>query len=707
MGVPPDSAPGLAPAFRLFARGCGLAVAALASLVLAGWILDLDGLTVLFPGFIPMPAHTAVSLLLAGVAVALTAPARAPAVARRAAQALGVVVVLGAGSTALEWIGAGPLGVARISVVAGEENPVRPPLLAALSLLLIGLSLVLLDRKTGTGARPAQLLALSSGLVPLQTLMSFAYGVRPHYGGSHFNQVAPHAAVGLALVTAALLAARPEESPMRLLASDGPGGALVRRLLLPVVLIPMMLGWIFLVGGPRLGQYEALVGASLVVVSAVVGGSLVVWRNAREVQAADDERARVEETLRAEREWLRRVEAERMSLLEREQLARAEAERASRAKDEFIATLSHELRTPLNSVLGWARLLRTGKLEPAGVLQAVEAIGRGATTQAQIVDDLLDVSRIVRGALRLDVRPVDLGPVIEAAVETVQPAARARDIEIAVEHGAPAPVSGDPGRLQQVIWNLLANAIKFTPPGGRVLVRTEAAAEGVQIAVSDNGKGISPEFLPHLFERFRQADSSTTRAHGGLGLGLAIVRHLVEAHGGTVAAESAGPGLGSTFYVRLPVASPRARRATGEQAPVPTPVAGAEARAPTSLRALRVLVVDDDADTREALARILAQAGASVSSAASAEEALERLQAAPPDVLLSDIAMPGHDGYDFIRAVRALAPERGGKVPAAALTAFTQGDRRREALQAGYQVWLAKPIEPAALTEAVARLAGR
>lgn len=705
--MPSDSAPSLAPAFRLFARGCGLAVAALAALVLAGWILDVDALTVLFPGFIPMPAHTAVSLLVGGLAVALTSRGRASRATRRAAQAMGALVAAGAIATILEYLGTGPLGVARIAMVAGEEHPVRPPLLAALSLLLVGASLLLLDRKRGTGARPAQLLALAGGLVPLQTLMSFAYGVRPHYGGSHFNQVAPHAAVGLALLTAGLLATRPEEQPMRLLASDGPGGALVRRLLLPVVLIPMMLGWIFLVGGPRLGQYEALVGASLVVVSAVVGGSLVVWRNAREVQAADDERARVEETLRAEREWLRRVEAERMSLLEREQLARAEAERASRAKDEFIATLSHELRTPLNSVLGWARLLRTGKLDAAGINQAVEAIGRGATTQAQIVDDLLDVSRIVRGALRLDVRPVDLGPVIEAAVETVQPAARGREIEIAVEHGAPAPVSGDPGRLQQVIWNLLANAIKFTPPGGRVLVRTEAVAEGVQIVVADNGKGISPEFLPHLFERFRQADSSTTRAHGGLGLGLAIVRHLVEAHGGSVAAESAGPGLGSTFYVRLPLAAPRQRRATGEQTPVMTSMMASDPRPPASLKALRVLVVDDDADTREALARLLEQAGAQVASAGSAEEALEKLRRSPPDVLLSDIAMPGRDGYDLIRAIRSLAPEQGGRVPAAALTAFTQGDRRREALLAGYQVWLAKPIEPVALTEAVARLAGR
>jgi CheY-like chemotaxis protein len=340
------------------------------------------------------------------------------------------------------------------------------------------------------------------------------------------------------------------------------------------------------------------------------------------------------------------------------------------------------------------------------VSQAVEAIERGATTQAQIVDDLLDVSRIVRGALRLDVRPVDLAPVISAAVDTVRPAARAKEIEIAVFHGAPGAVAGDPGRLQQIVWNLLANAIKFTPPGGRVEVRTEAADEGVQISVVDNGNGIPREFLPHLFERFRQADSSTTRAHGGLGLGLAIVRHLVEAHGGTVGADSAGPGLGSTFTVRLPLAAPRPRRTGESMAVVAQPVPPAPGPGP-SLASLRVLVVDDDPDTREAVRRLLEQAGAQVASVASAEEALAALQQAPPDVLLSDIAMPGRDGYELIRRVRALAPDRGGRVPAAALTAFTQVEHRREALVAGYQIWLPKPVEPTALTEAVARLAGR
>ncbi len=698
-------------AFRRFSRFGGMAVAGLGAIVLAGWFAGVDALTRLFPGSIPMGPDAALALVACGLGAALAAPATARPSALRAARILGALgAVLGALILAEHLTGRG-LPVDRllfpVRVQPGELHPGRMPLLVTLSTLLLGLSLASLDWARPSGFRPGPVLALAAGLVPLQALVSFAYGLRPVPLGSVLAQTPPPAAVGLGLLTAAVLAARPEEGPVRLLSSHGPGGTLTRRLLLPVVLIPVVLGYVFVVIGPWLGQYEALMGASMLVVSAVVTGSLVVWRNAREVQRSDDERTRVEETLRAEREWLRRVEAERMSLLEREQAARAEAERASRAKDEFIATLSHELRTPLNSVLGWARLLRTGKLDAAGVAQAVEAIERGATTQAQIVDDLLDVSRIVRGALRLDVRPVDLAPVIAAAVDTVRPAAQAREMEIAVVHGAHGPVAGDPGRLQQVVWNLLTNAVKFTPPGGRVEVRTEAVADGVQISVSDNGKGIPREFLPHLFERFRQADSSTTRAHGGLGLGLAIVRHLVEAHGGTVGAESPGPGLGSVFTVRLPLAAPlRTRPRSGEAMAVVTQLPAGSDPAP-SLASLRVLVVDDDPDTREAVRLLLEQAGAEVVSAGSADEALEALQRAPPDVLVSDIAMPGRDGYDLIRQVRLLAPERGGRVPAAALTAFTQIEHRREALVAGYQVWLPKPVEPTALTEAVARLAGR
>jgi signal transduction histidine kinase/CheY-like chemotaxis protein len=448
-------------------------------------------------------------------------------------------------------------------------------------------------------------------------------------------------------------------------------------------------------------------GIAIALAGALLAG---VARAAQARRALERERDAVRETLEAVRAAAeaerRRGDAERARLGAAEQAARAEAERADRAKDEFVATVSHELRTPLNTVLGWARLLRLGKLDAAASARAIESIERSAQNQAQIVDDLLDVSRIAKGQLRLDIRPVELVPVIEAAVDAVRPAATARGISIAaVLVPRAGPVAGDPGRLQQVVWNLLSNAVKFTSEGGRIEVRLEGDAREVTIRVKDTGAGIDAAFLPHLFERFRQADSSSTRVHGGLGLGLAIVRHLVEAHGGSVAAASDGPGKGATFTVRLPVTPARPRRAqtaapaSDGAAPSPRPFA--------TLERVRVLIVDDDPDTVEVVRQVLESAGAQVTAAASAGEALAALSARPPDVLLSDLGMPGEDGYALIRKIRSLDPARGGRVPAAALTAYAQAEDRRQALLAGFQVYLPKPVEPAELTAAVARLAGR
>jgi signal transduction histidine kinase len=406
-------------------------------------------------------------------------------------------------------------------------------------------------------------------------------------------------------------------------------------------------------------------------------------------------------------ELRRRYETEACDLREAARAAQLEAEQASRARDEFVATVSHELRTPLNAVLGWARLLRLGKLDAAASARAVETIERSAATQAQTVDDVLDVSRIQRGELRLDVHPVDLIPAIEAAVEAVRTAAAARHIVLAMSLSPRAGlVAGDQGRLQQVIWNLLSNAVKFTPAGGRVEVRLEREGDEVVLSVKDTGAGIDPAFVPHLFERFRQADSSSTRAHGGLGLGLALVRHLVEAHGGSVRAESEGRGRGSTFVVRLPAAVQR-RAQAGASRGVPVAAAPEGPWPLAGLSRLRVLVVDDDPDSREVVREVLEQAGAVVAVAGSTPEALRVIAERPPDVLLSDLGMPGEDGYQLMRRVRALDPVAGGSVPAAALTAYTQAENKRAAQEAGFQGYLAKPIDPAELTAAVARLAGR
>ena len=402
------------------------------------------------------------------------------------------------------------------------------------------------------------------------------------------------------------------------------------------------------------------------------------------------------------------AESERDRLLESERHARAEAERASRIKDEFLAVVSHELRTPLNAIFGYAQLLRMGPQSPEETSQGLEVIERNARMQGQIIEDLLDMSRIVSGKIRLDVRRVDLPPVIDAAIETVRAAADAKGIGILPTLDPHAgPVSGDPGRLQQVVWNLLSNAIKFTPKGGRVRVLLQRVNSHVEILVSDNGAGIRPDFLPHVFERFRQAESPTTRRHGGLGLGLSIARSLVEAHGGTVRVESEGEGRGATFAVTLPLSPVRATPEDDDRVH-PTAVSGAgPSKDGPSLNGVRVLVVDDEPDGRALVRRILEGCGAEVLAAGSAREALELLDGQRVDVLLSDIGMPDEDGHTLLRKLRARGTADGAQVPAAALTAFARTEDRTRALLAGFQTHLAKPVEARELIATVASLAGR
>ena len=383
------------------------------------------------------------------------------------------------------------------------------------------------------------------------------------------------------------------------------------------------------------------------------------------------------------------------------QEARSHAEAANRAKDEFLSVLSHELRTPLTPIIAWTRMLRRAGLEPETVRRALDAIERSTKSQAHLVEDLLDVSRIVSGKLHIDPRPVELSEVIEAAVESVRPAADARSIRIRLLLDPEAGVVlGDPQRLQQVVWNLLSNAIKFSPAGGRVEVRLEADGSHVELEVSDAGQGIPAEFLPHLFERFRQADSSTTRAHGGLGVGLAIVHHLIERHGGTVRAESPGPGQGATFTVRLPATARRSDPSAVE--PARRPPAGDY----PNLRGVRVLIVDDDRDTGEVLESLVIACGAEATTASSTAEALAVLARRRVDVLVSDIGMPGDDGYALIQRIREGERQReSGLLPAIALTAYARPEDREQALVSGFQAHVAKPVEPAELLAVIARFA--
>jgi PAS domain S-box-containing protein len=442
------------------------------------------------------------------------------------------------------------------------------------------------------------------------------------------------------------------------------------------------------------------------------------------------------------------AEEEAARFLVREREARREAENADRLKDEFLATLSHELRTPLTSVLGWATLIRQGDVDEANYAVAMETIERNARLQARLIDDLLDVSRIITGNLRLELRPIDLAPVVEAARDAVRPAAEAKGIQLQTTFDSQAcTIKGDPNRLRQVVWNLLLNAIKFTPRDGRVAADLRCANSSVLLTVSDSGEGIEAEFLPHAFDRFRQAEGSISRRQGGLGLGLAVVRHLVELHGGSVSAKSPGKGMGATFTVELPLAagsnaggagsagvSPaetsetaqhqhasqdaKTRSRRGADAPKidateATDYAGQRATKlrtdnATQLTGVRVLVVEDDEDARALIGTMLERSGAVVISASSVTEALQAFDVASPDtpinVLVSDIGMAGEDGYDLVRKVRLLAPERGGLTPAIALTGYASRKDRAQAIEAGYQAHIAKPIEPGELVTAVARL---
>jgi PAS domain S-box-containing protein len=397
------------------------------------------------------------------------------------------------------------------------------------------------------------------------------------------------------------------------------------------------------------------------------------------------------------------AEREREQLLQREFDARREAEAANRAKDEFLAILSHELRTPLNAIVGWTRMLLDGTMDGRSTRRALEVIDRNAHLQAQLVGDILDVSRIITGGLRLNLQPVDLGSVIGAALDAVRPSAEAKQLRLRSRLASSARLTqGDPQRLQQIIWNLLANAVKFTQPGGLVEVELADAGEsGVRIHVQDNGAGIDPIFLPHVFDRFRQADGSVSREHGGLGLGLAIVRHLVELHGGTVRADSQGLEKGSRFTVELPRMHPDPALVSSHERRQETTVGPCQLNPVVSLEGCRVLIVDDEQDARDLLATILTTAGADVQAASSVREALRHLDASRPDVLLADIAMPGANGYVLIREVRKREVHTAQHLPTAAITAYAGTHDRERALAAGFDRHLSKPINPAAIVEAV------
>ena len=426
----------------------------------------------------------------------------------------------------------------------------------------------------------------------------------------------------------------------------------------------------------------------------------VAYENARLYAETESNAAE----LRSEMAVRKQAEEERAQLLVRERAARAEAELANRTKDEFLATLSHELRTPLSAILGWSHILRTNQLGKKDWARGLETIERNARVQSQLIDDLLDVSRIISGKIRIEPRAVDLPTVIEAAIDSIRPTLEAKEIQLETDfESRDCIVLGDANRLQQIFWNLFSNAVKFTPQNGSVRVQVREQDFGVKVSVSDSGVGITPEFLPYIFDRFSQADGSTTRTHGGLGLGLAIVRHLVGLHHGRVEVESEGENRGATFTVTLPIAA--AVQATdGEFLSAESNVQPLNSA--KIFAGVRILVVDDEADSRDLISTILTRCGSEVRCSESAAEAIQALAEWGPDLLLSDIGMPNEDGYSFIRRVRRLRSKRAKQIPAIALTAYATEEDRSAALAAGFQIHLAKPVEPNSLVNSIAAALG-
>jgi PAS domain S-box-containing protein len=432
----------------------------------------------------------------------------------------------------------------------------------------------------------------------------------------------------------------------------------------------------------------------------------VEWR----ITALRDSSGQVTHWVAIQRDTSERQEAEQMrdALLKAERSARRQAERVGQMKDEFLATLSHELRTPLHAVLGWAQLLRQPGAKSADLQVGLESIERNASAQAQLIEDLLDMSRIMSGKVHIEMQWIKPEEVIRAALDVVKPSADAKGVEVSyVSAARPIQLRGDPTRLQQVLWNLLTNAIKFTPSGGRVRVRLGHSSEGlVTVAVQDSGRGIDPEFTPYVFDRFRQADASISRSEGGLGLGLSIVKSLVEMHGGSVKAESAGRNRGATFTIELPVPPKRTQVPIGEQIFAEHPSSDRSAEVASPLAGRKILVVDDDPDAREIMIQTLQRQGAAVLAASSAEAALNIIRAEAPALLVSDIGMPRVNGFELVRRIRSMPPQAGGLLPALALTAYTRPDDRQAAFEAGYNAYLAKPVEPLRFVEVCTRLLG-
>jgi signal transduction histidine kinase len=656
---------------------------------LLGWITDSPRLADWDDDDIAIQPNATVAAAAAGASLLLRAAGM-----QRAALALAVFVAFIGAATFFQHASGVDLGIDRLLLFdrpwgrRGVISPGRMGPLGATCWTLLGVALVLTSLSNPRSRKWAPVLAWVPASIAALSLIGYLYGVTALYTIPTMTVVAMQTASFILAASLAAVLSVPEHGLMRLFYDPRPAGILTRRLLPVLVLVPIVLGWVQL-AGERAQLFDAAFGSALRTILSVGLFVLVLRMTGRAITRQTESRIRAEE------------ERERLLLLER--AARAEADRQATIKDEFLATLSHELRTPLNAVLGWVQVLRVDLADPEKARRALDVIERNGRLQTRLIEDLLDMSRIVSGKMRLDVQPTHLPAVIDAAIESIKPAVATKGLRIdRVVEPLAEQVDGDPARLQQIVWNLLSNAVKFTPRGGRIEVVLARVNGSVELRISDTGDGIAPELLTSVFDRFRIADATPSRMHGGLGLGLAVVKQLVELHGGKVTAASDGIGKGASFVVTLPLAV----HATHDASP-PGYVQAIESHSdfagPVDLRGARVLIVDDEADSLELLRRVLERAHATVVAARGTEEALAEVRSNRFDVIVSDIGMPRRDGYEFMKECRNL----GLATPAIALTAFARAEDRSRALSSGYQSHVAKPVETVQLLAKVAALVSR
>jgi signal transduction histidine kinase/ActR/RegA family two-component response regulator len=679
---------------KTLSRAAAVLVIIIGLSVLIGWLFDIARLKSIY-GVITMKPNAALGLILVGVALW-----NVKAGNRSAYKVLGQLCAAIAALIGLLTVSQHLFGWnLRIDQLLFSEppgafattSPGRMGLTASSDFVMFGVAMLLLYRRRAIWF--AQLLSMVAGFWASLAVIGYAYRAEELFGIARYTGIALPTAVALSVLSFGILAVCVEEGIISIFCDEGAAGIMARRLAVVGVGVPLMLGWLRL-AGQRAGHFDLGFGTALLISGIILTFILAIWRVALRLKHIDELRLTAEQ--------------ERERLLSQEHTLRIEAERAARSKDEFLATVSHELRTPLNAMLGWATMLRRNPVDDVIATRGMEAIERNAKAQAQLIEDLLDVSRIISGKLRLEIKPLALTSVIKAAMESVQPAAEAKEIQLQMIIDPVADsIRGDAARLQQVIWNLLSNSIKFTPKGGYVAVTVERNDSMSEITVTDTGDGIRQEFLPYVFDRFKQADGSITRKHAGLGLGLAIARHIMELHGGTIDAESAGEGMGAAFKIKLPVGLGSATEGSVVESAKRVGLSDVAPAESPDLNGIRILIVDDDDDAREMLRVVLEESNADVTTASSARDAIDLLSALRPHVLVSDIGMPELDGYALIEKIRKRSRESGGNIPAIALTGYVRVEERMRALEAGYQMFVPKPVDVGELATMILNLLGR